>query len=87
MSDLQKAWDERCKLWGDGDKLLAKSDNLRTESDKLWDEGCKLQSEGGLIFLNAVINKYGVEAAIKYTEASVIVNGQEFIYKTGGKDE
>jgi cell division protein FtsB len=49
----QKEWEERCKLYAEGDKLraegdklYAEGDKLRAEGDKLWAEGDKLYAEG-----------------------------------------
>ena len=69
----QKEWEERCKLyaegdklraegdklWAEGDKLYAEGDKLRAEGDKLYAEGNKLRAEGDLIFINAVIKTFG----------------------------
>ena len=66
MNKLQKEWEERCKLYAEGDKLWAEGDKLYAEGDKLWAEGDKLyaegdklRAEGDLIFINAVIKTFG----------------------------
>lgn len=66
MSDLQKAWDERCKL--------------RAKGDKLW-------AESNLLFVNTIVEKHGPEVVVEWTDTGVIVNGEEFTYDMGGKDD
>ena len=80
MIDLQKAWHERCKLRAEGNKLWADGDKLRAKGDKL-------RTEGDLIFINAAIEKHGPEVAVEWTNTGAIVNGEEFTYNMGGKDE
>jgi len=87
MSDLQKAWDERCKLRAEGDKLRAKGDKLRAEGYKLRAEGYKLWAESNLLFVNTIVEKHGPEVVVEWTDTGVIVNGEEFTYDMGGKDE
>ena len=70
---LTIAWNKRTKLRVEGIKLQVKGAKLQvegnrfgTESGKLWAEGIKLCAEGNklcaegdIIFLSAVIKKYG----------------------------
>ena len=86
MSDLQKVWKECCKLdtesrklWEEADRLCDEADKLRAKCEKLWDDS-------RLIFYNAVIEKYGSDDVIERTSKKVIVNGEEFVKLTGGKD-
>ena len=80
MSDLQKAWDERCKLWAKADKLWADGKKLRAKADKLW-------AESDLLFINTIVEKHGPEVVVEWTDTGVIVNGEEFTYDMGGKDD
>jgi len=49
---LIKAWEKRSKLRAEGSKLWAEGSKLRAE-------GSKLRAEGSIVFLAAVIKRYG----------------------------
>ena len=71
MTNLKEAWLELCKLCAEGKKLRA--------------EGSKLWAEGSLIFINAVIEVYGKDAAIEWADNGATVNGEVFAFVEGEK--
>lgn len=75
-----KLWAEGDKPWAEGDKLRAEGDKLCAKGDKLWAEGSKLWAEGSLIFINAVIEVYGKDAAIEWADNGATVNGEVFAF-------
>ena len=85
MTNLKEAWLELCKLCAEGSKLWTEGDKLRAEGDKLWAEGDKLLAEGSLIFINAVIEVYGKDAAIEWADNGATVNGEVFAFVEGEK--
>ena len=85
MTNLKEAWLELCKLRAEGKKLRAEGDKLWAEGRKLWAEGDKLLAEGSLIFINAVIEVYGKDAAIEWADNGATVNGEVFAFVEGEK--
>ena len=61
------------KLYAEGYKLYAEGDKLRAEGYKLHAEGDKLRAEAKLLWINAVLEKYGNIT-------------MEWIYQDGGYD-
>jgi len=93
---IQQAWNERCrlyaegnklhaeghKLYAEGDKLYAEGDKLYAEGHKLRAEGHKLYAEGDLIFIDTVIETHGHEVMIEYVNSQeVTVNGERYEYQ------
>lgn len=68
-------------------KIWANRENPWPNHGKLFAEADRLRGNGDLTFINAVIEKYGKEAAIEWTKTGAIVNGEEFVELTGGKDD
>jgi hypothetical protein len=94
MSDsIKQAWEQRTKLYAEGDKLYAEGQRLTAESDKLFAEGQKLYAEsrkltaeGNLIFINAVIAVHGTKAIITYTSDSYTITAYHKDHKNKHKN-
>ena len=54
-------------------QAIQKRNKLRAEGRKLRAEGRKLRAEGNLLVINAVINKHGPKATIRYDELVTVV--------------
>ncbi len=64
----QKEWEERCKLYAEGDKLHAEGSKLWAEGSKLYAEGDKLYAEGNKLYAEG--SKLYAEGSKLYAEGS-----------------
>ena len=81
----EQAWIKRLKLRVEGNKLRVEGNKLRVEGNKLYAEGNKLRvegdklyAEGDIVFLTAVITKYG-NIGLDWPDGGCkLANGVEF---------